>query len=604
MYGYGTRHPLSELTKRCRSHYADGVPFTIPDTDELLSDMFAKSVRCYPDRVAVDFMGATLTFRELGDEVRKVAAVLEANGIGIGDRVALILPNCPQAISVFFGALFLGAVVAEHNPLAPAKELNEQIERHQAKVVLVWENSAEKIVEQIPKRKVFTVNLAAGMPAAKQFALKLPIKKARDLRNKLRATCPPGTTSWDKTMEATLPISRGRTRVPVDSAAVLLHTGGTTGVPKAVILTHRNVVTNIESGAKWIVGIREGAETFYNALPFFHAFGMTMTMVGAVRFGATAVVFPNFDVDMMLDTVSRRPPTFMLGVPPMFDRLARRAKERGVDLTTLHYAICGAMPLPAKTARLWEEVTRGYIIEGYGLSETSPILTGSPMNPSRRPGTLGLAFPSVNMRLVDPENPTVDVPIGQPGEIIVSGPCVCKGYWNNPEETEKLFTDEGWMRTGDIAREDDGFLIMADRAKELILSGGFNVYPSQVEEAVRSMPGVKDVAVVGLPNEDGEEVVAAIIPEEGATITLEAVRKWAEKSISHYALPRQIAVLSELPRSQIGKIMRRLVKEQLMAAGDLIQGVASSAAKQVSSATNKLLDSSGEKSDPDKDDKK
>ena len=247
----------------------------------------------------------------------------------------------------------------------------------------------------------------------------------------------------------------------------------------------------------------------------------------------------------------------------MFERILARAKETGTDLSSIRYSVAGAMPLSTALADDWEATTGGLIVEGYGLSETAPVLTGAPLSAKRRHGVLGVPFPSTQLRLVSLEDDTLDVEDGQPGEIIVRGPQVFDGYLNAPEETARVFTSEGWFKTGDIGVNADGFISMADRKKELILSGGFNVYPSQVEAAIRSLPGVTDVAVVGVPVADAtEEVTAAIIMEEGAQrLTLEQVRQWAEKSIAHYALPRQIVFIAELPRNQMGKILRRKVAQ-------------------------------------------
>ena len=316
----------------------------------------------------------------------------------------------------------------------------------------------------------------------------------------------------------------------------------------------------------WVWKLHEGAETFYSLLPYFHAYGLTFFMCAAVHLAATQLLLPKFDVDLALEAHKRRPVTFFVGVPPMFERVMNRAAEKNVSLKTIKWSICGAMPLSKTLAQQWEEATDGMIIEGYGMSETSPVIAGSPLADNRYHGALGVVFPSTDVRLVDLEDPSIDVEDGTPGEIIVKGPQVFSGYLDAPEETARVFTEDGWLRTGDVAINRDGFLVMSDRKKELILSGGFNVYPSQVEAAIRSMPGVKDVAVVGLPaGEAREEVTAALILEDDAPmITLAQVRAWAEKYVSHYALPRQIAIITDLPRNPLGKVMRRKVKEQLL----------------------------------------
>ncbi|EFW11021.1 AMP-binding protein, partial [Pauljensenia hongkongensis] len=385
----------------------------------------------------------------------------------------------------------------------------------------------------------------------------------------LRGEAPAGSRSWDRAVAQAAPLPASYPRPGAEDVAVILHTSGTNGVPKSAPLTHRNIGVNVHQCVFWVWRLHEGAETFFSLLPYFHAFGLTFFLCAAVRKAATQVLLPKFDAAMALDAHRRRPVSFFVGVPPMFDRILAEARRTRTDLTSIRYSVAGAMPLSTELAQRWEEATGGMIVEGYGLSETSPVLTGAPLSDRRRHGVLGVPFPSTELRLVDLEDPSRDVEDGQPGEILVRGPQVFSGYLDAPEETAAVFTGDGWLRTGDIGVNHDGFITMADRKKELILSGGFNVYPSQVEDAIRSMPGVRDVAVVGVPASGAsEQVAAAIIMEDGvAPLTLDEVRTWAEKSIAHYALPRQLVFIAELPRNQIGKILRRkaaqMVKERL-----------------------------------------
>ena len=353
----------------------------------------------------------------------------------------------------------------------------------------------------------------------------------------------------------------------MDDVALLIHTGGTTGVPKAAALTHANLMANVEESIAWVPVLHEGAEVFYCILPLFHAFGFTIGFLAGLRLGATIAMFPKFDTALVLAAQRRLPCTFFLGVPPMYERLLAAAESTNVDLSSILFSLSGAMPLSASLADQWEQATGGLMIEGYGMTESSPILLGSPLASSRARGALGIPFPSTQVKIVDPENPSREVAEGEVGELIARGPQVFSGYWNQDDETAEVFTQDGWLRTGDLVQVRDGFIYMADRRKEMINSSGFNVYPSQVEEAVRSMPGVLDVAAVGVPaGESGEDVVAAVVLEAGASVTLTDLRKWAEKSLAHYALPRQIVVMTELPRSQLGKVMRKKVREQIMGA--------------------------------------
>ena len=588
-----------------RPHYAPGVPGVIAPVTEPLSRMLDDAARRFPDRIALDFLGKSTTYRQLSEQVARAAEALRRLGVGRGDVVGVILPNCPQHVVIAYAAWRIGAIVAEHNPLAPAAQIREQIELHHGRVIIAWEKSLTRLVQAagsladagMAGRKVLAVDLSRGLPWTTRLALKLPVAAARSQRSELRGRVPAGVASFDDLMTAAAPLPGGHPLPSADEVAVLLYTGGTTGTPKAVKLTHINARSNAEMSLAWASQTCEaGEETFYAVLPFFHAFGLSLSLLCAVGLAATQVVLPKFSADMVLAAWKRHPATFFPGVPVMFDRIVTRARATGADLSSCKIAVCGAAPNPKTVAEAWEQATDGVIIEGYGMTETSPIILGNPISPERRAGTLGVPYPSTDVRIIDPDDPQREVAPGQVGELVARGPQVFAGYWENPEETEAVMLPGGWLRTGDLVRqEEDGFYVIADRRKELIISGGFNIYPTEVEAAVRSMPQVEEVAVVGLPAESGNEsVVAAILPKEGQTVTLEQVREWAEKTLSHYALPRQIAILSEMPRSQIGKVLRRVVREELLAAREAASGAASAAASASASAASAIVERLGE----------
>ena len=564
-----------------RPHYQPGIPAAIEVPDAPLSELLETAARFYPDRVAIDFLGAAMTYRELLEASERAAQVLRTSGVHKGDRVALIMPNCPQHAIALYGALRIGAIVAEHNPLAPAEEIRSQLDAHGAQVVIVWEKGIDLVSEPLTGgeplkgRTVFSVDLSAAMPRRLRAALRLPVERARRERAAFRAeNLPADVRSWDREVAGAHRIP-SRFPYPAGSdVAVLLHTGGTTGTPKAAMLTHTNLRANANQAIAWVPMLHEGGENFLCLLPFFHAFGLTFNLFCAVQKAATQVMLPKFSVDQVLAAHERRPFTFFVGVPVMFERILDGAQKKGTSLRSLRYGVCGAAPMPPEVGARWEKATGGYFVEGYGMTETSPIVAGTPMGPSRRLGALGLPFPSTDVRVVDSEDPdpTREVPDGEPGELLVRGPQVFAGYWEDEEATRAAILPGGWLRTGDIVRREDSFLWMADRRRELILTGGFNVYPSQVEAAIRSLKGVADVAVVGLPNgARGELVCAVVVLADGAapgSVTLEAVRQHAERTIPHYALPHRLEVIEEMPRSQIGKVLRRVVREKVLAESD------------------------------------
>ena len=323
--------------------------------------------------------------------------------------------------------------------------------------------------------------------------------------------------------------------------AVLQYTSGTTGLPKAAMLTHANLQANAAQGRAWVPGLKDGRETVYAVLPMFHAYGLTLCMTFALSIGAKLVLFPKFDVDLVLKALKKSPATFLPAVPPIYDRIAAAAAERGIGLESIRFSISGAMNLPTATVETWEKATGGYLIEGYGLTETSPIAIGNPFGPSRKPGTVGVPFPLTDIRVVDPRNVALDRAPGEEGELLIRGPQVFSGYWNRPEETEEALLDGGWFRTGDIVSvDDDYFVTIRDRIKELIITGGFNVSPSEVEDVIATFPGVSEVSVVGLPRPGGgEDVVAAVVPIPGTTIDPDALLAFARENPTAYKVPRR-----------------------------------------------------------------
>ncbi len=559
---------MNESLLRAHEHYAPGVATTIPPVTHTISQTFEDAVSDFPDNIAIDFLGREFTYKELHFQIKQAATALTMCGVRRGDVVAVILPNCPQHYVAFYALQYLGAVVSEHNPLAPPAQLHEQLKMTGCKVVIAWEQTIEQLTldGNLHGYTYLAVNLVKALPKKSQLLLRLPLKAARNQRDKLRGKVPPGVHSWDNQVSHATPMNLNSilNRPQLDDLAILIQTGGTTGTPKAVQLTHRNVVSNAAQVLQWLPEFSRGTQTVAAVLPFFHAFGLQLSLSVCVGLAATQVMIPRFDTDILFAAHKRHPITFFGGVPPMFNKIIEAAKERdGLDLSSMKYSVSGAMPLDPQLAKEWEDLTGGYLIEGYGMSEASPVIAGSPVSAKRRPSTLGLPFPDTEVKIVSPEDPDSEVPYGEVGELLVRGPQVFAGYFNNPVETETAF-HKGWLRTGDLVKWDDGFLVMADRRKELIINGGFNVYPSEVEAAVRGLAGVADVAVVGMPHDSfGETVVAALVLEPGAAVDLQAVREWTKNRLSNYAMPKSIVILDDLPRSQLGKVLRKNVRDEL-----------------------------------------
>ena len=548
-------------------NYQPGVPAEIELPTESLVAMLERAVAEAGDHPALEFFGRRTTYTELGDQVDRVAEGLRHLGVRAGDRVALILPNCPQHVVAFYAVLRLGAVVVEHNPLYTSRELRHQFEDHQARIVIAWDKSVASVrafPRDIEIDHIVSVNLLLAFPTLKRLALHLPVKKLRESREALTIAAP-GTIPW-KELLSHLPIDPAHPRPSVDDLAALQYTSGTTGQPKGAMLTHFNLYSNALQGEAWMHGAEYRKEVFYAILPMFHAFGMTLYLTYGIRKQGLLVLFPKFDPNLILDAMKKSPATVYCAVPPIYERTAVVAKERGISLRSCKYCISGAMNLPDHVVELWESVSGGLLVEGSGMTETSPVALGTPFHPTRRPGTVGVPFPSTMMKVVDLDDPTVEVVQGRPGELLLKGPQVFQGYWNNPEETAKALLPGGWMRTGDIVTVDaDGFTTIVDRAKELVITGGFNVSPSEVEAVLRLHADVVDAAVVGKALErGGEMVVAAVELKPGVPLDEDALREHCREHLAAYKIPRRIVTIEDMPRSMLGKILRKQVREQVL----------------------------------------
>ncbi|MEX8058044.1 long-chain-fatty-acid--CoA ligase [Microbacterium sp. 16-032] len=547
------------------SSYAPGVPEDLDPQSGSLVDIVDASVRDYPNAPALQFFGRETTYAEMAADIARVAGALAERGVKAGDPVAIVLPNCPQHIVAFYAVLRLGAVVVEHNPLYTPRELRKQFEDHGAKHAIVWRKVVATIQEfpaDLTVDTLISVDVTTAMPLLTRLALRLPLAKAREARAALTTKAQDAADWADLVRHAPLPSSHPRPGST--DLAIIQYTSGTTGTPKGAMLTHANLLANAAQARAWVPQIVRGEGcVVYAVLPMFHAYGLTLCVTFAMSMGARLVLFPKFDPDLVLAVTKKHPATFLPLVPPIAERLLAAATEKGVSLTGTDVAISGAMALPHDLVVPFEEATGGYLVEGYGLSECSPVLMANPVADNRVAGTVGLPLPGTECRVVDPDDPRTDV---ERGELLVRGPQVFSGYYGKPEETDAVFVD-GWFRTGDIVTIDDGgFVRIVDRIKELIITGGFNVAPTEVENVLRQHPSIADVAVVGLPSEhSGEEVVAAVVPSTPGEFDAEAVRAFARGILTPYKVPKQIVVVDELPRSLIGKVLRRQVRDRLLA---------------------------------------
>ncbi|ROP74280.1 long-chain-fatty-acid--CoA ligase [Curtobacterium sp. PhB115] len=547
--------------------YAPGVPHDIEEQSGSLVDLVEQSARSFPKQVALEFFKRTTSYAELQEQILRAANGLRKLGVVAGDRVAIVLPNCPQHVVAFYAVLRLGAIVVEHNPLYTPRELRHQFEDHGAKVAIAWDKSVATLQDfpaDVKLDAIVSVDLTRAMPRSTRLALALPVAKARESRAKL-TTSVRGTTKWDD-LVGTRKLSGRHPRPSTDDVALIQYTSGTTGTPKGAVLTHRNLLANAAQARAWVPQIRRGDNVVYAVLPMFHAYGLTLCLTFAMSMASRLVLFPAFDPALVLAAIKKHPPTFLPAVPPIYARLQHAADSAKVSLKGIEIGISGAMPLSQDIVEPWEARTDGYLVEGYGLSECSPVLMANPVSPERRLGSIGLPLSSTEARVVDPDDDTKVLGTDEPGELQVRGPQVFRGYWGKAEATDEVFTADGWFRTGDIvAIGADGYVRIVDRLKELIITGGFNVSPSEVEDTLLKHPSVKEVAVVGITQGGNEQVVAAVVPKDPSSFDAAALRTWSRDHLAAYKVPRRVVVVEDLPRSMIGKVLRRKVRDQILA---------------------------------------
>lgn len=559
-------------TKAWTAAYSDWTDAELDYGDKTLLDVYDDNLSRNPGKTATWFFGRTMTYADIDHQVRRAAAGLRAFGVRPGDRVVLALPNCPQHVIAFYAILKLGATVVEHNPLYTTHELRAPFKNHEARIAIVWDKSAptvEALRGDTCLETIVSVNMIEAMPKIKQFALKLPIPKLKESRDQLHAPAP-NTVPWETLVGPAIGGDGddivSEPSVTKESPAVIMYTSGTTGEPKGAVLSHGNLFANIHMGKAWVENLGEREERLLAALPFFHAYGLTMALTLSFYVGGEMAIVPSPKIPLILEVLKARQPTWFSGVPLLFEKTIEAVEnDPKASLKSVLSAFCGAAHMPIEMVRNWEAHTSGMFVEGYGLTETSPILIGTPMNEKRRPGYIGVPFPDTIVRIANPDDLDETMPDGSEGEILVKGPQVFSGYLNNPEATEKAFHN-GWFRTGDIGVMDEGgFVKLVARIKEVIITGGFNVFPPEVEAVMRDHPDVKDVAVVGLPRPDGsEDVVACIVLRDGAVLDPDGLKEHARTRLTRYKVPRRFYHFEELPANMMGKVVRREVHDKLI----------------------------------------
>ena len=547
------------------AQYPAGVPAEI-DVDEFQSipAVLEQSIRQYGDRPAFTNMGKTLTYAQIDELSRQFAGYLLGElKLKKGDRVAIMMPNCLQYPIATFGVLRAGLTVVNVNPMYTARELKHQLVDSGTSVVLVLDNFASTVQEVVPHtdvQHVITTCLGALLGFPKGAIVNFVLRNVKKMVPEFDI---PGAVRFRDVLRLGRNHELPAITITHDDIAFLQYTGGTTGVAKGAMLTHRNLVANMQQASAWVGGeVTPGKEVIVTALPLYHIFALTANGLVFMKFGAKNILITNpRDMPGFVKELKREPFTAITGVNTLFNGLLNTPGFDQIDFSALHTTLGGGMAVQRSVAERWKKVTGVTLVEAYGLTETSPAACINPMNLAEYNGAIGLPVPSTECCVKDEDGNMLAV--GEVGELCVRGPQVMKGYWNRPEDTAAAIDADGWLHTGDMAKMDEqGFFYIVDRKKDMILVSGFNVYPNEIEGVIAMMPGVLEVAAVGVPDERSGESVKVVIVKKDPALTAEQVKAHARQNLTGYKQPRIVEFRDELPKTNVGKILRRALRDE------------------------------------------
>ena len=547
-------------------HYPKGVDWHMPIPQRPLPELLARACAAFPDNPAISFLGRVTSYADLQQAVDRVAAGLQREGVKKGTKVGLFLPNTPTFIIYYFAVLKAGGTIVNFNPLYTLEELTFQVRDSETELMVTHDlavlfTKVEQLLLRNVVARAVVVPFATQLPAAKSVLFRM--FKRRDIANVA------GSAVAAKVIDGARLVKDAGAFIPVEidpsqDVAVLQYTGGTTGTPKGAMLTHANLYANTAQIGAWAEDLVDGAESVLGALPLFHVFAMTVVMNLGIYKAAKIILMPRFQLLEALSLIHREKPTMMPAVPTIFTAMLHFPKIKSYNLSSLRFCISGGAPLPLEVKVKFEEVSGSKVVEGYGLSEASPVLTCNPIEGPVIPGSIGPPLPGTVISLRDIDDPTIEVKQGERGELCAAGPQVMKGYWKKPSETEKQFVGT-FLRTGDVAIMDDrGFFSIVDRIKDLIICSGYNVYPRRIEEAIYEHPAVEEVTVIGIKDSyRGEAPKAFIKLKAGTSATAADILKHLETKISKIEMPAEIEFRDALPKTMIGKLSKKeLVAEE------------------------------------------
>jgi long-chain acyl-CoA synthetase len=550
-------------------HYDQNVPHDLHYPQAPISGLLEGAAKRFPDRMALEFLGFSMTYAQLWEAAQKFATALQQLGVQKGDRVAVMLPNSPQFVIAFYGATLIGAVVVNTSPLYVARELEHQL-RDSGSETLILLNMFypryREIAGNVPVKRVIVTGIEDYLPFPKNVLYPIKARREKTWVN----IKPEQHIFFFKHLLQKYPAQPGNARVLPDDLALLQYTGGTTGTPKAAMLSHRNLMANVFQAAAWTNYAKDGQEVMLGVIPFFHVYGMTVAMNLGIKQAASLILMPRFNTKDVLETIQKHRPTMFPGVPTMYVAINNHKDVKKYDLSSIKACISGAAPLPLEVAHAFEALTKGHLVEGYGLTEASPCTHNNPIFGEKREGSIGMPMPGMDARIIDENAQTVAT--GEIGELAVSGPNVMQGYWQRPDETAKCIReslDDGqtpgrWLLTGDMVRMDeDGYFYIVDRKKDMIDASGYNVYPREVEEVLYQHPKIKEAVVVGVPDPyRGETVKAYIVLKDDQTASETEILEFCKLKLAAYKTPKLLEFRTELPKTLVGKILRRVLLEE------------------------------------------
>jgi long-chain acyl-CoA synthetase len=539
--------------------YVSGVPKSIDYEKITLIDGFRRTVKEFPNRPALTFMGKVISYKELSNLVDRFATAMAAMGVKKGTKVSTLLPNIPQMVIAYYGAMAAGATLVLNNPLYTDHELEHQINDSESEFLVSLDLLTPRMIALKPKTKVKKIifcHINDYLPFPKK-QLFPHVKKG--MFKEIQETA--DVIDFVGLIKRTKP-NPPSVKLTFDDLGTLQYTGGTTGVSKGVMLTHGNLCKNVQQITSWFPTFIKGNETSMGALPFFHSFGMTTVMNLSLYNGYNVILIPRPEPQALLEATDAYKPSFLPLVPTMFVGMLRHPDLKKFNLKSVKGCFSGAAPLALETIKEFEAATGSQICEGYGLSETTPVVTINPFGGKTKVGSIGLPMPDTEIRIVDVDTGKKEMKVGEPGELIISGPQVTQGYYKKPQETKASLKD-GWLYTGDIGTMDDeGYFYIVDRKKDMIIAGGYNIYPRDIDEVLYQHPKVAEACAIGVPDPyRGETVKVFVVMKEGQTATEEEIIKFCKEKLAAYKIPKLVEFVPSLPKSAVGKILRKELRQ-------------------------------------------